>query len=52
MKTPGETRLVEPEDGAFEVEVAIEYGENQVTVAAATHEDLTKAGTTVSRFTL
>ncbi|WP_411963630.1 glycoside hydrolase family 15 protein [Haloferax sp. YSMS24] len=52
VKTPGETTLVEPEDEAFEVEVAIEYGENQVTVAAATHTDLTKAGTTVSRFTL
>ncbi|ELZ95477.1 glycoside hydrolase family 15 protein [Haloferax sulfurifontis] len=52
VKTPGETRLVEPDGESFEVEVAIEYGENQVTVAAATHEDLTKAGTTVSRFTL
>ncbi|KAB1188272.1 MULTISPECIES: glycoside hydrolase family 15 protein [Haloferax] len=52
VKTPGETTLVEPKKETFEVEVAIEYGENQVTVAAATHTDLTKAGTTVSRFTL
>ncbi|ELZ98705.1 glucoamylase / glycosyl hydrolase [Haloferax mucosum ATCC BAA-1512] len=52
VKTPGETTLIEPEDDAFEVEVAIEYGENQVTVAAATDADLTTAGTSVSRFTL
>ncbi|WP_049893386.1 glycoside hydrolase family 15 protein [Halogranum rubrum] len=52
VRTPTETVLVEPEDGEFETTVSIEYGENQVTVAAATDEDLTKAGTTVRRFTL
>jgi GH15 family glucan-1,4-alpha-glucosidase len=52
VRTPTETVLVEPEDGEFEARVGIEYGENQVTVAAATDEDFTKAGTTVRRFTL
>ncbi|SEL70033.1 glycoside hydrolase family 15 protein [Haloferax larsenii] len=52
VKTPGETTLVEPKKETFEVEVAIEYGENQVTVAAASDEDLRTAGTSVSRFTL
>jgi hypothetical protein len=52
IKTPSETRLVEPEDGEFSEKLAIEYGENQVTVAAATDGDLTVAGTTVTRFTL
>ncbi|WP_152041448.1 glycoside hydrolase family 15 protein [Salinigranum salinum] len=52
IKTPSETRLVEPEDGEFSAKLGIEYGENQITVAAATDEDLTVAGTTVTRFTL
>ncbi|MFC4359402.1 glycoside hydrolase family 15 protein [Halobium salinum] len=52
VRTEQETTLVEPEDGAFETRVDIDYGENQVTVAAATHEDLTQAGTSVKRFTL
>jgi hypothetical protein len=52
VKTPSETRLVEPENGEFSAKLGIEYGENQVTVAAATDEDLTVAGTTVTRFTL
>ncbi|WP_410764417.1 glycoside hydrolase family 15 protein [Haloferax sp. DFSO60] len=52
VKTPSETTLIEPKGDSFEVEVDIEYGENQVTVAAASDTDLTKAGTNVSRFTL
>jgi glucan 1,4-alpha-glucosidase len=52
IKTPSETALVEPEDGEFVAKLAIEYGENQVTVAAASESDLAAAGTTVSRFTL
>jgi hypothetical protein len=53
VKTPSETRLVEPDaDGEFSAKLGIEYGENQVTVASATDEDLTVAGTTVTRFTL
>ncbi|ELZ34423.1 glycosyl hydrolase [Halogeometricum pallidum JCM 14848] len=52
VKTPSETAIVEPEDGAFEVAVDIEHGENQVTVAGATDADLTVAGTSVTRFTL
>jgi glucan 1,4-alpha-glucosidase len=53
VKTPSETRLVEPDDdGEFSAKLGIEYGENQVTVATATDEDLTAAGTTVTRFTL
>jgi glucan 1,4-alpha-glucosidase len=53
VTTPSESTLVTPEDdGEFRTRLAIEYGENQVTVAAATHEDLTQAGTAVTRFTL
>ncbi|SFR69415.1 glycoside hydrolase family 15 protein [Halogeometricum limi] len=52
VKTPSETKMVEPEEGTFEAVLRIEHGENQVTVAAATDEDLTTAGTNVTRFTL
>ncbi len=53
VKTPTELELVEPtEDGDFECDISIEWGENQVIVAAASDRDLTKAATTVSRFTL
>jgi glucan 1,4-alpha-glucosidase len=52
VKTPSETKLVDPEDGSFETDLNIEYGENQITVAAATGTDLTAAGTAVTRFTL
>ncbi|MFB6130477.1 MAG: glycoside hydrolase family 15 protein, partial [Salinigranum sp.] len=52
VKTPSESFLVTPEDDAFEVTLGIEYGENQITVAAATDENLSAAGTTVTRFTL
>jgi hypothetical protein len=52
IKTPSETTLVDPDDGEFAAKLAIEYGENQVTVAAATDEDLEAAGTNVTRFTL
>jgi glucan 1,4-alpha-glucosidase len=52
VKTPGETAIVEPDGDAFRVRLAIEYGENQVTVAAATDEEFAAAGTTVERFTL
>jgi glucan 1,4-alpha-glucosidase len=52
VKTPSETTLVEVEDGSFEARPEIEYGENQITVAAATDRDLRVAGTSVTRFTL
>ena len=52
VKTPSETTIVRPEDGEFETTVAIEYGENQVIVAAASDDDVRSAGTTVTRFTL
>jgi glucan 1,4-alpha-glucosidase len=52
VKTPSETRLVDPVDDEFSVRLGIEYGENQIIVAAATDEDLIEAGTTVTRFTL
>jgi glucan 1,4-alpha-glucosidase len=52
VRTPSETQLVEVDDGEYEVRVKIEYGENQITVAAASSADLLDAGTTVERFTL
>ena len=52
VRTPSETVRLEPTDGAFEVPVDIEHGENLITVAAATHEDLSQAGTSVTRITL
>ena len=38
-----------PEDGSFEVSLAFDHDEGPVTVAAATHEDLAVAGTSVER---
>jgi hypothetical protein len=52
VRTPSETQLVDVDDGTYEVRAKIEYGENQITVAAASSEDLLSAGTTVERFTL
>jgi hypothetical protein len=52
VRTPSETAWVEVEDGEYEARLKIEYGENQVTVAAASSTDLLSAGTTVERFTL
>jgi glucan 1,4-alpha-glucosidase len=52
VKTPTDTALVEVEDGRYEARLAIEYGENTVTVAAATDRDFERAGTTVTRLTL
>jgi glucan 1,4-alpha-glucosidase len=52
VRTPSETQLLDVEDGRYEARVGIEYGENQVTVAAASSTDLLAAGTTVERFTL
>ena len=44
--------VVEPEDGEFECELEMVYGENTVVVAAASERDLERASTTVRRFTL
>ncbi|MGM0591645.1 MAG: glycoside hydrolase family 15 protein, partial [Halobacteriota archaeon] len=52
IKTLGETTLVEPEAGEFEASLSLGYGENQVVVAAGTHHEVERAGTTVVRFTL
>jgi hypothetical protein len=52
VQTPSETARLTPTDGAFEVPVEIEHGENLITVAAATHEELSEAGTNVTRITL
>jgi glucan 1,4-alpha-glucosidase len=52
IKTPSETVHVEPTSGRFVVRVDIEYGENDVIVAAASDEDLESAGTTVDRLQL
>ncbi|WP_144902681.1 glycoside hydrolase family 15 protein [Halobellus captivus] len=52
VKTPSETAYVTPSGGGFEASLAIEHGENQITVAAATDEELETAGTSVTRFTL
>ncbi|WP_255196344.1 glycoside hydrolase family 15 protein [Halorarius litoreus] len=52
IKSPSETVYVEPTDGEFVVRVGIEYGENEVVVAAASDTDLEVAGTTVERLTL
>ncbi len=52
VKTPSETTLATPENGAFEARLDIAHGENQIIVAAATDEDLAGAGTSVTRFTL
>jgi hypothetical protein len=52
IKTPSETVHVEPTSGRFVVRVDIEYGENDVIVAAASDKDLESAGTTVDRLQL
>jgi len=52
VKTPSETAYVTPNEGSFEASLAIEHGENQITVAAASDEELRAAGTSVTRFTL
>jgi hypothetical protein len=52
MKTPTDVAIVEPEDGAFERDLEMVYGENTVVVAAASERDLERASTTVRRFTL
>jgi glucan 1,4-alpha-glucosidase len=51
-KTTADVGLVRVEEGTFELRLRGEYGENQVTVAAATGRDLERAGTTVTRITL
>ncbi|SDX88735.1 glycoside hydrolase family 15 protein [Halobellus clavatus] len=52
VKTPTETQVVDPDEGSFEASLDIEHGENQITVAAASDEDLSVAGTNVTRLTL
>jgi len=52
MKTPTDAAVVEPDDGEFECELEMAYGENTVVVAAASERDLERASTTVRRFTL
>jgi len=52
VKTPSGTDVFEPEDGAFEGRLETEYGENVVTVAAASDADIETAGTTVRRLSL
>lgn len=52
VKTPSETKVIEPTGDSFEVALDIEFGEDQVIVAAASTTDLSTAGTSVRRFTL
>jgi glucan 1,4-alpha-glucosidase len=52
IKTPTDTALVEPDDGTFEERLAIQYGENDILVAAAAERDIESAGTTVRRLTV
>lgn len=52
MKTPWERVPLTPSDGTFEASLEIEPGEIQITVAAASNEDLSVAGANVTRFTL
>lgn len=53
VKSGDATRLVEPTDGAFSVDVAVSDGETQLTVVAATDTGpVTEVGTTVERSTV
>ncbi len=52
IKTPADSAFIEVDDGAFEVELDVEPGENQVVVAAAENDDLESAGTTVRQLRL
>jgi glucan 1,4-alpha-glucosidase len=52
VKTAVDATVVKPDDGAFEVRLDAEPGGNELTVAAASHEDLDDAGTTVRRLSL
>ncbi|MFC7068879.1 glycoside hydrolase family 15 protein [Halobaculum lipolyticum] len=52
VTTPVDSAAIVPEDGAFEVTLDIGYGENDITVAAAGDDDLERAATTVTRFTV
>ena len=47
VKTPADSAFLSTEDGQFEVTLDIDPGSNQVIVAAADHEELASAGTTV-----
>ncbi len=47
VKTPADSAFLSAEDGQFEATLDIDPGSNQVIVAAADHEDLESAGTTV-----
>jgi len=52
VKTPVEAAIVNAEDGSFERTVDVEPGENLVTVAATSGDDLETHGTTVRRLRL
>ncbi|SHH20120.1 glycoside hydrolase family 15 protein [Halobaculum gomorrense] len=52
VTTPVDSAVVAVEDGEFETTLDIGYGENDITVAAASVADLERAATTVSRFTV
>ncbi len=52
VSTPTDEAFVTADGGQFEATVDIEYGENDIVVAAASDEDLAEAGTTVTRFTV
>jgi glucan 1,4-alpha-glucosidase len=50
--TASESVYLTLDEDAFEVSLPFEHGESPITVAAATHEDLAAAGTTVERIRL
>ncbi|MFB6176921.1 MAG: hypothetical protein ABEI99_07225, partial [Halobaculum sp.] len=52
ISTPSDDAFVEVADGTFEATVDVDYGENDIIVAAASDADLETAGTTLTRFTV
>ncbi|MBB6645628.1 glycoside hydrolase family 15 protein [Halobellus ruber] len=50
--TASESVFLTLEEDSFEVSLPFDHGESPITVAAATHEDLAAAGTTVERIRL
>ena len=52
VRTPSESTVLTPSEGSFEASFGFDHDESLVTVAAATHEDLAAAGTSVERIWL
>lgn len=52
IRTPADSAFVDVEDGMYSETLAIEQGENQILVAAAAHNELNNASTTVRQLRL